>query len=194
MISSIKVHDVEELIGKPAYEWEGRCHEIANDLIETGIVVGKLRYGIWIGPIAGGSNFSGRAFTHHGWVECEDGVIVDPTRWVFEGVPPYIYEGPSDHYDVCGDEIRQMGRGEYPEFDPKDKIVPDVPRALIMGLDMCGVDVDEKITARQAHWLSGMSLKQLGPVAKLLYSWMADSDLKAFIPIDNWNYVMEDDA
>ena len=35
----------------------------------------------------------------HTWIEKLDGTVVDPTRWVFEGVWPYIYEGPRDWYD-----------------------------------------------------------------------------------------------
>lgn len=37
----------------------------------VGVTTGTLRYGLWRGPIAKGSPFTGRGLTHHGWVEVE---------------------------------------------------------------------------------------------------------------------------
>lgn len=34
----------------------------------------------------------------HSWVLLDDGRVLDPTRWCFEGYPARVYVGPSDYY------------------------------------------------------------------------------------------------
>lgn len=97
---------------------------LSRDEVQHRDVQGEVRYGNWMGPIHPDCpEFGGRPFAHHGWVEKADGSIVDPTRWVFEHVKPYIYEGPNDHYDAGGNEIREARIGSRP---PALEDVPDV--------------------------------------------------------------------
>ena len=98
---------VEDAIGILKNGWPGRCHQIASKLLDSGLVPEsyKLRYGHWLGPIDNTPSehnpFAGQKLAHHGWLQDGD-TIIDPTRWVFEGLPPrraYIFIGTdSDGY------------------------------------------------------------------------------------------------
>ncbi len=46
--------EAEIAIGIPAARWEGRCFEIASELVAAGVVKGVAVYGHWNGPIAKG--------------------------------------------------------------------------------------------------------------------------------------------
>ncbi len=103
----ITVEQCEAAIGIPAKEWPGRCYEIACAILDAGLVEGRPVYGHWLGrvdrnaPVFG--ERAGQAFQRHGWIETEDGEVIDPTRWVFENARPYIFEGsePIDFTVEC---------------------------------------------------------------------------------------------
>ena len=102
-ISDLSVSAVEAAIGIPAEKWKGRCYAIACAIVEFNLVEGTAVYGHWTGPIAATSLFANRrdlGFCHHGWIILKDGRVLDPTRWVFESVDPYIFVG-EDLGDVC---------------------------------------------------------------------------------------------
>lgn len=69
-------------------------------------------------------------FCRHGWVELEDGCVLDPTRWVFEHVEPYIYVGdPSDFEfppcECCGHLEDEHEHGFFKECSVKGCNCPD---------------------------------------------------------------------
>lgn len=98
--TNLQVDAIAETIGIPIEQWEGNCHGIANALIEHEIVSGKTEYGFWLGPIHKNSYFDHtQPLVRHGWIKLHNGLICDPTRWVFEATEPYIYVGLPDHYD-----------------------------------------------------------------------------------------------
>ena len=85
-------------------DYAGCCDEAVEALLADG-VDGWRCDGVWMGKIAtswGMQHSSWRkdatGLPVHVWIEKLDGTVVDPTRWVFEGVWPYIYEGPPDYY------------------------------------------------------------------------------------------------
>lgn len=88
-------------------EWAGCCDELVDLLLATGEVIGARRDGVWKGRHASnwgwkshdGWRRDSKGYPMHSWIEQADGTIVDPTRWVFEGVLPYIYRGLSDFYE-----------------------------------------------------------------------------------------------
>src|SRR6185369_10603201 len=102
----LTVKMLEKQSGLPANDWPGNCTYIAHAAAE--LIVAREVYGMWDGPIAKGSLFEGRAFTHHGWLELpkklpsDKATVVDPTRWAFEMVKPYIYIG-SEPEVICYD-------------------------------------------------------------------------------------------
>jgi hypothetical protein len=88
----------EKALGAPASAWVARCYEIACAIVKAKLVPGgEAVYGHWLGPIARTSHFASRAsmgFTPHGWIYVQDeGLVIDPTRWAFEAVTPYLYSG-----------------------------------------------------------------------------------------------------
>lgn len=183
-------------LGDPA-TWEGRCHEMAHLMLVKGLVQGRLQYGNWVGPIADGSRFSGRAFTHHGWIVQDDGTIVDPTRWVFEGVAPYIYAGPNDHYDFGGNSLRwAMMEKKPPAFNENEQRY-----AISLPLDLLNLEpLPEQmngygmvvLSISQLFWLANLPLSILGRGAEGLYRELERVDLLALIPIDNRREVLGD--
>lgn len=93
----------EKAVGEPATQWVARCYEIACAIVDAGLVKGgEAVYGHWLGPVAPRSHFAdrrGTGFIPHGWIWVEDeGMVVDPTRWVFEARTPYLF------YEVQPDE------------------------------------------------------------------------------------------
>lgn len=102
----VTVSLVEEIIGIKAKNWEMRCHEIASLIVDRGIVAGRAVYGHYLGPVSAAEDslWKGRSdlpFVHHGWIELEDGRIMDPTRWSFEAKKPYIFIQDSNIEEQC---------------------------------------------------------------------------------------------
>jgi hypothetical protein len=106
---------IAEAIGIPLATWPGNCYGIACAVVEAGLVDGTAVYGHWLGPVAPSGHFgarSGHAFVQHGWIVTPDDEVIDPTRWVFEDVAPYIFVGykeddaltPCRHCGHIGDE------------------------------------------------------------------------------------------
>ena len=120
-------------------------------------------------------------------------MIVDPTRWVFEGVEPYIYEGlPSMEYDEGANLLRARFARPAPIFDPNKQMV-SVPkgeaRELISGL-LGMSEVRAEINTEQAFWLGNMTLQALGGHAKPVYEALSEMGMKVFVPVDNYERVM----
>ncbi len=94
-----EVGALERAIDMPSWEWPGRCFDVARALLrETGLD-GHAAYGLWTGPVVPSAFFDGKdAQVRHGWIVTAEGLIVDPTRFVFERSAPYIYYGTNDFY------------------------------------------------------------------------------------------------
>ena len=191
------IQEIEEAISIPTERWVGNCYGVATALVESGLVEGTPRYGLYWGEIADSARvFGGRSITHHGWIEHDDGTITDPTRWVFEDVEPYLWHGEAtEEYDMGGNKLRMATIGDTPLFDPEAqaKDIPD-DSMITLGLEhIMGEALDpdmKKITIEQLHWLAHLSPEALGPPAKPIYTWLNEIKLKGLIPIDNWIYVM----
>jgi hypothetical protein len=191
------VRAVENKIGIMAPDWEGRCHQVASMIVDKFPDVfngAKLRYGLWTGPIAPGSCFEGRPFTHHGWIEMPDGSIVDPTRWVFEGRKPYIYAGTLDErlYDTASDKFRTTLMRPCPKRKNGNKLFgKPLTKELVMPLSrIAGFVLDKTITVNQAFWIANLPMSVLGHFAKPVYEWLIASGSRAMIPIDNRRYIL----
>ena len=96
------IKSIERRCG-PAATWAGRCQEIASAFIVDDLVEGALTVGMWTGAVASGvPTTPGPGGVVHGWITREDGSVVDPTRFVFEGRAPYVYIGKADRYVAMG--------------------------------------------------------------------------------------------
>lgn len=184
----------------PTEGWKGNCFFIASQLVDKGLVTGGVAvYGHWLGPIAKTSHFGprrGMPFCQHGWVLMPDKSIIDPTRWVFEDVEPYIFHGTNDegYYDEGGNEFRMMQIGPPPEYDPEEKhyeITKHVMRSVTWNFveKILAIGTDQEpglLTLSQIHWLAKLSPERLGEHQAGVYRALEKLDRKALIPIDNY--------
>jgi len=103
-VEKLTVADVENAIGVPVKDWSGQCYAVACAILRAKLLKGRPAYGHWIGDVHPKSPFYERTrvpFQRHGWIVVEErgphaerpGLIVDPTRWVFEAKEPYIFVG-----------------------------------------------------------------------------------------------------
>lgn len=183
-------HAVAQAIGLPVVEWPGNCYAIAYQMVSRGLVTGRAVYGHYIGFVAKGSHFDGRPIVRHGWVACEDGSIIDPTRWVFEGAEPYIAQLPAEHheYDEGGNTLLANLKCLVPCHNPDEAnakhVEGDADKALLQLL--LGRDSNpELLTLTEAHWLATQPLDDLQDVAKHLYQLIIGLGWSALIPLDN---------
>jgi hypothetical protein len=152
--------------------------------------MGKDRYGHYHGFIHPEcERFGDRQFTHHGWIERRT-TIVDPTRWVFECVEPYIYVGPKDDedYDFGGNRVKAMYMRPAPPFDPTSgsgdtwELPDNIERfaKFILGHE------DKTVSCVQVMWLANLPLDMLGEFAKPVYEFIINKvGLPGMIPMDN---------
>ena len=187
---SLSPHVIAQAIGLPVTDWPGNCYAVAYQMVSRGLVNGRAVYGHYLGFVAKGSLFDGRTIVRHGWVVCEDGSIIDPTRWVFEGTEPYIAQAPAEHheYDEGGNALLAKLRRPTPSHNPAEanakKVDGDADKALLKVL--LGRDSKpDLLTLTEAHWLATQPLDDLQGVAKHLYQLIIGLGWSALIPIDN---------
>lgn len=190
-MTCLTLEEAERAIGEPADHWVARCHEIAARLLKSGLVKGKLRYGHYNGPVRPGTFFDGKPIVRHGWIE-QGATIIDPTRWVFEGVPPYIYIGPNEgEYDAGGNVFMAATLAPPPAFDERAKATPlslsPECEAFLLGLLK-----HPRFTMQGLFWLANLPLPVLGEFARETFRALERAGETALIPIDNWQLVMEE--
>lgn len=84
----------------------GNCHSVSLELVKLMGPTARVVRGHWHGPSA---NRPGFPIQQHSWVECGE-FYIDPTRFVFEGVEPYIYvalKTDCPHYDPGSIRVRE---------------------------------------------------------------------------------------
>jgi hypothetical protein len=195
-IDKLNVDAVDAIARKidlPVSKWPGNCYAIASMMIKAGVVKGVARYGHYLGEVKKGSMFDrGHPVIRHGWIESgENGkkIVIDPTRWVFEGKKPYIYISDDlSEYDVGGQIWREMTMFPVPEFDPKDVIEINASKKVNDAiLDLLG---HPKITKHGLFWIANLPMNRLGGNIKGIYKVLEKSGHGALIPIDNYSFVM----
>jgi hypothetical protein len=118
--------ECEKVLGEKAEKWVARCYEISCRIVAAGLVDGVAVYGHWTGDVASGSYFATRSarlpFVNHGWILLKDGRVLDPTRWVFENVAPYLYIGEEpDHWSVTPCANCKLLKEEHRDGGPEDQ-------------------------------------------------------------------------
>ena len=194
------IEELAEAIGHHPKTWEGRCAHVAHLLnVHFYNEEMKERYGLWLGPIIEGTCFSKRPYTSHGWLESGTGslgtLIIDPTRWVFEGKEPYIFEG-FDHdgyYDLGANKVNAMFRMPCPEYDPTDKrVIISCSRALELFMKD-KLESPPGITDKHIFWLANIPLQEIpDKLRKEFYKFIAKVGSSCWVPTDNWQFVMEE--
>jgi hypothetical protein len=185
---------VEAAIGEPASRWSGRCYEIASAVVNEGLLGTKARavYGHFLGRV------SAAGFVQHGWVDLGNGLLFDPTRWVFEAAPPYLWRGPpGDEYDEGGNKWRVSRRTPPPEYDPGQRSY-EVPRKLLKAgarahierlLQVRSEQPRGRLSMGQLMWVANAAPDELGRHAAAFYEALAELGLRSFVPIDNLRMV-----
>lgn len=82
--------EVAAAIGIAVSQWPGNCNWVAQKALGAGLVRGRL--------VLGRATFAPDA-AYHAWIEAEDGIVVDFTRWVYESCDLYIYNGAGAGYE-----------------------------------------------------------------------------------------------
>ncbi len=202
----ITISEIEKAYGFPAIDWKGHCYEVAvvaAKLIKDATAV----YGHYLGDVAPGTLFAPPAgcrspFVQHGWVMLDDGRVLDPTRWAFEGAEPYLYVAPlGGEYDEGGNRWRTKLQGEAPPFDPDERVINITQRILptaawewmeeILSLQDCFADEDYDIGDvgfMQLVWIAHLDPRSMGFDGKHavdIYVMLGKLDQGALIPFDN---------
>ncbi len=190
--------EAELIAGSPATSWMGRCAQISSLLADA--YRGEAVYGHWTGPVADASPFayaSRTGFAQHGWIEMPDGSVVDPTRFAFEMVAPYIYIGESDHYDRGGNVFRMAQLGEPPEAKPDGHgpVTLEVsPEAADLIFAITGWRDLTALSLTQVRWLAHISPTVYGlDLAREVFEAIDATVGRVWVPIDNWRWVMGED-
>lgn len=192
-------------IGIPLKSWPGNCYAVAAAILKVGVLRSlktrhgdpRVAYGLYTGRIAATGHFAGRGITHHGWVEFDSGLVIDPTAWVFADTKPALKAATIADYDLAGSRFRSsVSTRPAPTFDPAGRtfLLPaDEQEALATAGLLLGAahDWDGRLGLGQMMWLANLPLERLGAEAKALYRVIARTGNAAMIPIDNRLYVDE---
>ncbi len=197
---TLSISQVEKAIGIPAKDWEGNCYGVACLILKHKLVQGSPVYGLYLGEINPDGYWesrSGSPAVHHGWIDLKDGGILDPTRWSFEAVNPYLFysrDASLEEYDAWGMKTRQYNRRPPPAIQPGEKMVslklskPD--SALVLSLfGERKTPAKIALSISQLFWLANLSPLDLGSSAERIFDAIEKVGHKSFIPIDSRAYV-----
>lgn len=185
-MTHFNAREVAEQIGIPLNRWPGNCFAVAKAMERKGLVRGQAVYGLWLGRVAPGSLFHGNPIIQHGWLKEPDGTVIDPTRFEFEQVAPYIFVGPNNGlYDEGGNTLLRDFETACPAFDAGQRIVHlELPAAAQLWL-AGHTRTTTIVTVDQAFWLGNLSLMTLGDHAESLYRALIAAGYGEAIPLDN---------
>lgn len=201
-----EISEIEKAIGSRTQLWVGSCYAVAEAIIEAGLIKGRPQYGFYFGPVSPQSLLytECRSLYRHGWILCEDAdLIVDPTRWVFEAVDPYLFVTTADdsHYDYGMNRFRAaslrpppdplpnaQGEIDWVELKPGSADV----RNLICGIFgvQAGAGEPVRLAQNQLVYLGSYPMHILEPHAREVYELLIENDAKACIPLDNRRAVL----
>ena len=197
----VTIEAIEEVYGYLASEWEGNCFSVATAAAK--LVPGAVAvYGHYHGPVSRDGYWAVRAglpFQAHGWVLLEDGKILDPTRWSFMAVDPFIHLGLSrsnDDYDEGGNAWRSLVHRPPPPWEWPAKTFSfesitskDDARytaiASLIGKDQVRFGAHLVLTKKQAFWLANLPIEVFGVLAHPIYEALGEVGLAGFVPQDN---------
>lgn len=207
VLAALRAADIEAIgrqIGSAPDTWTSRCFEIAQKIVAAyGWTDARAIYGLYLGPISPRCKpFAGRQGTaRHGWIITREGVIVDPTAWVFESVAPYLkVMVPGDdlhfecqeHYDEGAESMSSLARMGFPARRNGEKLVPISNQALRASVVRAirASDITAKIprggfSSQQLSWICRTPYSDWGSkTAQALYKIVMDAGLDACIPMD----------
>lgn len=188
------IERVGALIGIPVEHWPGKCYEVACALIRAfnwGARAAPV-YGLFKGHISPDcTRFAGVA--RHGWIQLQDGRMVDPTRWVFRAKPPAIevFVPGSDEFDQAREDYDEGAQAlavmtEMPVFEPDQKSfeIPEV-LAQLLRRQTGSVASASRLNAAQLGWLARTAAAHLSiRESHEVLRWYKTAGLDALLPVD----------
>lgn len=191
------IQTIEQAIGLKTKYWKGECYSVACDILNANLVEGRAVHGSYFGKIVKTSMFysKGLKMARHGWIETPDGKIIDPTRWVFEDVTPYIHETTVDdpEYDKASSRLRKASMNPQPEYNPDAKqfTIPDNKSGTAVRSVLCLSQDRKTVSFEEVFWMANLPLDTLGLQAKDIYFLLEEWGCKAFIPADHQVEIFE---
>ena len=182
----LTVEDLEIETHIPSYKWHGKCTLIAHSA--HGFVGGHEVYGKYEGRVDEDGYWGDRRAlpNNHGWVLLDDGRVLDPTRWSFENVEPYIYIGSDEDYDEGGNRMRSVFQRPCPSAEDGQPLanLKEVFASAPL-FERLTKTPFEKITRDQACWVANLSYDELDLAVASIYETLIANKMKVYIPIDN---------
>ncbi len=182
----LTIEDIENKLDLPTEHWHGKCTLIAH--YAHWFIGGHEIYGKYQGPIDEDGYWENRRAlpNNHGWVLLDDGRILDPTRWSFENVEPYIYIGKNDDdYDEGGNNMRAAFRQPCPSArDGRPANMKEVVASAPLFERLTNAPFNE-MTIEQALWVANTPYDELDFAVASIYETLIANKMGAFIPIDN---------
>ena len=196
---NLNITEIAKKIDVPVEQWKGKCFQVAYTIVRKKVIDDDCRavYGHYLGKISKKSMFSdriGMPFVGHGWILLSNDDIIDPTRWVFENVEPYMayinfYDNIAREYDEGGNEWKKAIAQCAPRYDDSEQCFPLVldegTEAYVRELLIDAREEYKDVALNQMFWLANLSLNTLGVFAEAVYTWIGNMGLDATIPIDN---------
>jgi hypothetical protein len=181
----ITIESLEEASGIPVDKWHGKCALLAHCAAELLHEECHELYGHYKGEIDETGYWTNRIITRHGWVLLEDGRVLDPTRWSFENVEPYIYlEYNDEDYDEGGDKLREDLEKPCPPPDGKLANMKECLASAPLFERLTKTQFD-KLTVNQVGWVANLSYHSLDFAVGHIYKTLIENNFGAIIPLDN---------
>lgn len=189
----LTIEMLEDAYGHRSEEWHGACSQLTHVAIHV-LGYGSYAYGHFLGDVDPNGHWTpnGMNIQRHAWVVLDGGRILDPTRWSFENVDPYIYIGQGDDYDEGGNQVREALRTPCPSRGDGEPLCLEEAMCSRHFFEEMTRTPFNKITARQAAWVANSSYDNLGIAVAPVYETLITNGLKAFIPIDNYNRALRE--
>ena len=150
------IETLVDKIGVPTDQWVGNCAAISTAVLpHLDLDLALTAYGFYTGPVAPGSHFAKAPIVRHGWIETLDGLVIDPTRWVFENTEPQLYVGSITDYDYG--MMRYKAETPFPEPSESSSVVRFEDEQVEYITALTGLAPDGNsftLAANQSSWLA----------------------------------------
>lgn len=202
LLQSLTPAEIAHRINIPLECWPGNCFAIATAIVRKfdWTEGAESVYGLYLGRVSQDCEmFHGKGAVRHGWIVTKEGVLVDPTAWVFEAQDPHVrilVPGTSMHfelhdfYDEGAESIAEHARLDFPSAG-KDR-VHRVPNKRLLETMQSHVRTrtlasypKTGFTAAQLGWICRRPYSAWPPdVARALYAFVDSIQLSACVPVD----------
>jgi hypothetical protein len=157
----LPIEEIGAAIGMEVSAWPGRCFEVASKIVDAfQWADAQAVYGLYLGPVSKRCTTftpAAQSTVRHGWIVTREGVLVDPTAWVFAAQAPalrVLVPGTDealdhrDEYDEGAEALCGAFRGPFPP--PKGEILVVADEDLLRSLKTLAVHLSPGVSIAQA--------------------------------------------